>query len=99
MRIVALQLKAQVARQRQAEKLRHAHEKGKKVSETTLFLAGWILLVTTLPEEEWSAEEVLCLYQARWQTEVLYKRMKQQMHCAQLRCRTPEMVQGRCERI
>lgn len=93
-RIVALKLTAKVARRRRAEKLRHAHEKGKKVSETALFLAGWILLVTTLSEEEWSNEEVLCLYRARWQTELLYKRMKQQVHCAQLRCRTPEMVQA-----
>lgn len=93
-RIVAMKLTATVARRRRAEKLRHAHEKGKKVSETALFLAGWILLVTTLCEEEWSNEEVLGLYRARWQTELLYKRMKQQVHCAQLRCRTPEMVQA-----
>jgi len=93
-RIVALKLAAPVARRRRAEKVRHAHEKGKTVSETTLFLTGWILVVTTLPEEEWSNDEVLGLYRARWQTELLYKRMKQQMHCAQLRCRTAEMVQA-----
>jgi hypothetical protein len=93
-RIVALKLAPKVARRRRAEKLRHAHEKGKRVSETALFLTGWILLVTTLPEEEWANDEVLCLYRARWQTELLYKRMKQQLQCAHLRCRTPEMVQA-----
>jgi Transposase DDE domain len=93
-RIVALKLAAPVARRRRAEKLRHAHEKGKTVSETALFLTGWILLVTTLCEEEWSNDDVLCLYRARWQTELLYKRMKQHVQCAQLRCRTPEMVQA-----
>lgn len=93
-RIVALRLPRAIARRRRAEKLRHAQQKGKTVSETTLFLTGYILVVTTLPEEEWSNEEVLGLYRARWQTELLYKRMKQQVQCAQLRCRTPEMVQA-----
>lgn len=93
-RIVALKLSVPVARRRRAEKLRHAHEKGKTVSETTLFLAGWILVVTTLPEEEWSNDEVLGLYRARWQTELVYKRLKQHLGCAQLRCRTPEMLQA-----
>lgn len=93
-RIVAFKLSPKVACRRRAEKLRHAHEKGKTVSETALFLTGWILLVTTLPEEAWSNDEVLGLYRARWQTELLYKRMKQQVQCAQLRCRTPEMLQA-----
>ena len=93
-RLVALKLSAKVARRRRQEKRRQGREKGKKVSATTLSVAGWILLVTTLPEQEWSAEEVLWLYRARWQTELLYKRMKQQVRCATLRCRTPEAVQA-----
>jgi hypothetical protein len=93
-RLVALKLAAEVARRRREEKRRHAREKGKKVSATTLYLAGWILVVTTLPEQAWSAQEVLCLYRARWQTELLYKRLKQQVRCAHLRCRTPEALQA-----
>jgi hypothetical protein len=93
-RLVALKLTAAVARRRREQKRRHAREKGKPVSATTLYLAGWILLVTTLPEQAWSAEEVLSLYRARWQTELLYKRLKQQVHCATLRCRTPEALQA-----
>jgi len=92
--VVALKLTRKVAQRRREEKRRHAREKGKPVSKTTLYLAGWILVVTTLPESEWSAEEVLCLYRARWQTELLYKRMKQQLRGAQVRCRTPEAVQA-----
>lgn len=93
-RLVALKLSPQVARRRRAEKREQARKKGKKVSATTLYLAGWILLVTTLPEPDWSAEEVVGLYRGRWQTELLYKRMKQQLRCAQLRCRTPEALQA-----
>ncbi len=58
-RIVALKFSSKVAPPPCGRNLRHAHEKGKTVSETTLFLTGWILLVTTLPEEEWSPDEVL----------------------------------------
>ena len=93
-RVVALKLPAQVARRRREEKRRHARQKGKKISATTVFLAGWILLVTTLPAQQWSAQEVLKLYRARWQTELLYKRLKQQMRCAQVRAHLAEAVQA-----
>jgi hypothetical protein len=93
-RLVALKLAPQVARRRRTEKREQARKKGKKVSATTLYLAGWILVVTTLAEQDWSAEEVVGLYRGRWQTELLYKRMKQQLHCAQLRGRTPETLQA-----
>lgn len=92
--MVALKLPAPVARRRREEKRRHAREKGQKISATTLLLAGWIVLITTLPAEQWSATEVLRLYHARWQTERLSKRLKQQVRCAQVRGHRPEAVQA-----
>jgi len=40
------------------------------VQADTLYLAGWVLLITTLPRAHWSAQQVLRLYQARWHIEL-----------------------------
>ena len=41
-----------------------------------------LLLGTTLPQEQWSSQDVVKLYRARWQIELLFKRLKQglQLH-------------------
>ncbi len=41
--------------------------------------------MTTLSKEEWSDEAVLRLYQARWQIELVFKRMKQIISLDELR--------------
>ena len=59
-------------------------------SEDTLFLAGWVLVITSLPAQHWSTQQVLALYRARWQIELVYKRMKQLLRLNQLRGHRPE---------
>ena len=43
----------------------------------TLVYAAWLLLITSLPAADWSLADVLTLYRARWQVELLFKRIKQ----------------------
>ena len=50
-------------------------------------------IITTL-ETNWSASDVLRLYQARWQVELLFKRLKQLLHVADLRCRERAAVEA-----
>ena len=57
-----------------ARRLRNMDERSK---DQTLSLAGWLLIISTLDPREWSTEQVICLYQARWQIELLIKRIKQ----------------------
>ncbi len=71
-------------------KLRKASKKQRHLKEETLFLTGWILLISTVPQGVWSDAEVLRLYQARWQIELLFKRMKQILHLNQLRAQTTQ---------
>ena len=54
----------------------------------TLYFSGWVLLVTTLPEVHWSDQQILCLYQARWHIELLFKRIKQLLKRQSLQCKT-----------
>jgi hypothetical protein len=81
-RVIRKQLpQAQAKRARESQEAK-AKAKGKKLKEETLWWAEWIVSVTTLCEEDWPNELVLRLYQARWQIELLFKRMKLflQMH-------------------
>jgi hypothetical protein len=59
----------------------------------TLYLAGWVLLVTPLPGEQWTDQQVLCLYQARWHIELVFKRIKQLLQQHRLRCTTAATAQ------
>jgi hypothetical protein len=56
-------------------------------------LASWLLLITTL-DVSWSASDVLRLYRARWQVELLFKRLKQLLRLADLRCQERSAVEA-----
>ena len=93
-RLIAAQLpqeQADLARKRLKDK---ARKKGETVSAKQLKLAGWVLLVTTLAAEEWPAADLVRLYRARWQIELLFKRMKQMLRMHQINCKRPDSVQA-----
>jgi hypothetical protein len=45
-------------------------------SQKTLDATGWFILVTSLPAETFSTEDVLDLYRLRWRIELAFKRLK-----------------------
>lgn len=83
-RIVAKRVDAHARQAAERRLRRKAQKHGRAVSAVALFLCGWMLLVTTLPAESWSPQELLWLYRARWQVELLFKRMKQLLRLGQL---------------
>jgi IS4 transposase len=89
-RLIASKLPADKLAAVGKRKQRKAQKAGRRITNQTLQLAAWLLLISTL-ESEWSASEVLRLYRARWQAELLFKRLKQQLRVADLRCREPEI--------
>ena len=50
-------------------------------------MTGWWLLLTTL-DATWSAADVVRLYRARWQVELLFKRLKQLLRAHTVRAAT-----------
>jgi len=64
--------KAEAARKKV---LARAVKAGKKVDPRSLQAAGYVMLLTSLPDE-YSAEAILRLYRLRWQIELLFKRFK-----------------------
>jgi hypothetical protein len=78
--------RAEHERQAAERKLRRkAQQHNRSVSEDALFLCGWLLLLTTLEATAWTEEELLWLYRARWQVELLFKRLKQLLRIGQVR--------------
>jgi len=78
------QAAAQAARRR----CRRAGARGKYTpKQTTLFLAEFVLVLTTVAPAVLSAETVLALYRCRWQVELLFKRYKSLLDLDRLRAR------------
>ena len=80
-RLLVVSVPQQVKEQRQAHLRERAAKEGRdqQVSETSLDLCGWTLLVTSVPEEQLSIQQALGLMRARWQIELLFKLWKEGM--------------------
>ena len=70
----------QVCRQRN-------RKKGHQPKQSTLFLAGWVLVLTSLPPMLLSGPTALAVYRVRWQIEVAIKRWKSVLDADLLRAR------------
>ncbi len=99
-RLIALVLPEEQAEALRRQKQRQARDKGCTLSPEALFLAGFVLLLTTLPAQSWSPPRLLELYRARWQIEVLVKRIKQVLAMHLLPAQTPQGAQAMiCARL
>ena len=76
LRLIAQRVNTQAAQRERGARKHAAQKQGQHLQPTTLLLCDWIVLVTSLPAASWPAEEVLLLYRARWQIELLFKRIK-----------------------
>ncbi|HEX6110119.1 MAG TPA: IS4 family transposase [Ktedonobacteraceae bacterium] len=93
-RLLAVVFPDEQAEALRQQKQKQAREKGSKLSEPSLFFAGFHLLVTTLPEKQWPLALVLELYRCRWQIEILFKRIKQVLDTHRLPCRCSQTAQA-----
>jgi len=84
-RLIAAKLDPATARPARRRKRRQAQKAGRTITAPTLAVAGWMLVITPLPAATWSPADVLSLYRARWQVELVFKRMKQLRRLHQLR--------------
>lgn len=89
-RVLATPLPADQAEAARRRLYRNAKRKGRTPTSTSLTLATWVVVVTTLEAEVWPAAAVVELYRARWQIEVAFKRLKQLLKLQRLRCRSAE---------
>src|SRR6185312_15376897 len=62
LRWVAIRLSSEQEATSQRRKKRKASRKQQCIQAETLYLAGWVLLLTTLPSELWSDQQIARLY-------------------------------------
>ncbi len=84
-RLIACSLPHEAAERARSKERKKAAKQQRQLQAETLYLCGWLLLFSTLSPEQWSDAQVLALYRARWQIELVIKRMKQHLKLAQLR--------------
>lgn len=92
-RLLASKLPADKVAAARKRKARKAQKNGRALSVRVVQLASWLLVLTTL-DTSWSAAEVLRLYEARWQIEVVFKRIKQLLRVSDIRSKQREQVQA-----
>jgi hypothetical protein len=93
-RLVVAKLDAAAAQRARRRRRRKAQKAGRTITAPTLAVAGWLLLITTLAAETWSAADVLYVYRARWQVELVFKKMKQLLRLNQIRSKHPTSVEA-----
>src|SRR2546425_8513124 len=71
---------------RARQKCRQGHKKGTPKAES-LFLAGWVLVFTTLAPAVLSPQTIMALYRCRWQVEIAIKRWKSVLDVDALRAK------------
>jgi hypothetical protein len=66
---------------------RRAQKKGKTLKAATPYLAGWVMVVTTLDPAVWTAATIRALYRVRWPVELAIKRWKSLLDVGRLRAK------------
>ncbi len=94
LRLVAVPLPLQKAEAARRKVRQRYQRKQKQVSQETLFAAGFVLLLTNLPAEDWPTHLVLALYRTRWQIEIVFKRLKNLLHFDHLRAKDSHLAQS-----
>ena len=83
-RVLAARLPPEAAARARQRTTQQAQKHGRTPSAVTVALAEWVIVVTTL-SADWTLQDVLRLYRARWAVELVFKRMKQLLRFNQVR--------------
>jgi len=92
-RLIAIRVPPDVAQMRR-QRVRNAAKarKNSQLKPETLALCDWTLLVTNLPAEDFSANDILCLQRLRWQIELLFDLWKTDLSMDQWRSQQPHQI-------
>jgi hypothetical protein len=93
-RLVAAKLASTATRRARRRARRKAQKAGRTITTPTLAVAGWLLLITTLAAATWATADVLYVYRARWQVELVFKKMKQLLRLNQIRSKHRTSVEA-----
>lgn len=92
-RLLACRLPAVAANTARRRLRQQATKHGRTPTQLSLQAAGFVLLLTSLDAQEWSAADVLALYRFRWQIELVFKRWKGLLGLGHLRTQDDTLAQ------
>lgn len=75
-RLIVVRKPENAAEQEKRRLRRNASKKGRKLHQSSLEAAGYVLLVTSLSQEDFDIDTITDLYRLRWQIEMAFKRLK-----------------------
>lgn len=75
-RLCVLKKSEQASLREQRRIRKKAQRGGPEVKPETLEYASWVMVFTTVPQDQFTAQEVLEWYRVRWQIELVFKRLK-----------------------
>ncbi len=76
LRLVAFAKSAEAAETARRKARQAARKGGHRITPETLYAAGWVILVTSLPPDSFSSHDIGSLYRLRWRIELAFKRLK-----------------------
>lgn len=76
LRLVIQRIPPEKAERQRKRVTRKAGKAGHKIDPRTSVAAGYLMLITSLPAAEQSAERIVSMYRNRWQVELGFKRLK-----------------------
>jgi len=92
-RLLAMRVPAQVAKERRKRARESAKARKKsQLKPETLALCDWTILVTNLPPEALTPDEILSLQRLRWQIELLFKLWKTDLSIDAWRSQQPHQI-------
>ncbi|MBN4066570.1 IS4 family transposase [Simkania negevensis] len=92
-RLIAYPVSKQIYAERMRKKRRNTQKSKKTISNNSRSLAKYTILITNIPEEMVSAEEIGTLYSFRWQIELLFKTFKTRVNIHMIRGQSAERVE------
>jgi hypothetical protein len=92
-RLVARRLPSRAATAARRRALQASRKQKHKPTALTRRMAGWVVVVSNLPVDQWTPTQILALYRLRWQVELLIKRCKSILQLDHLRAQNPQVAQ------
>lgn len=107
-RLIIIPLEPEAAQRARERARRNARHWGYRASEAAIEMAGYLMLLTSLPGpqrdqglpedglpvETWPPLQVLASYRLRWQVELAFKRMKSLVGLEALRAKDPDLARA-----
>lgn len=92
-RLLAIRVPSEVARERRKRTRKAASKrKNSHLKPGTLALCDWTILVTNLPPDTFTPDDILCLQRLRWQIELLFKLWKSDLSLDEWRSQLPHQI-------